>query len=68
VAGSERWATCSSPACGGVASALRLELTTSYSPAENGPEGFYARLGFRPTGGELHHGQRVAERILKADG
>jgi len=50
-----------------VASALRLELATSYSPAENGPEGFYARLGFRPTG-EFHHGQRVAERILKADG
>jgi diamine N-acetyltransferase len=42
-------------------------LTTAYSPAENGPEGFYARLGFRPTG-EFHHGQRVAERILKADG
>jgi diamine N-acetyltransferase len=38
-------------------------LTVSYHPYENGPEGFYRRLGFRPTG-ELNHGEVVAERIL----
>jgi diamine N-acetyltransferase len=42
-------------------------LTVSYSPEENGPEGFYARLGFRPTG-EFHVGQLVAERMLTTHG
>lgn len=42
-------------------------LTVSYHLHENGPEGFYERLGFRPTG-EHNQGEVVAERILTADG
>lgn len=38
-------------------------LTVSYHPYENGPAGFYQRLGFRPTG-EYNHDEVVAERIL----
>lgn len=38
-------------------------LTVAYQPRENGPEGFYGRLGFRPTG-EYHEGEAIAERIL----
>jgi diamine N-acetyltransferase len=38
-------------------------LTVSYHLHENGPEGFYNRLGFRPTG-EYNQGEIVAERIL----
>ena len=38
-------------------------LTVSYHAHENGPAGFYQRLGFRPTG-ELNHGEVVAELIL----
>jgi len=38
-------------------------LTVSYHEGENGPEGFYARLGFRPTG-EYNHDEAVAEHIL----
>ena len=38
-------------------------LTVSYHLQENGPEGFYQRLGFRPTG-EHNQGEVVAERIL----
>lgn len=38
-------------------------LTVSYHDDENGPEGFYALLGFRPTG-ERNHGEVVAERVL----
>jgi diamine N-acetyltransferase len=41
-------------------------LTVSYHLHENGPEGFYERLGFRPTG-EHNQGEVVAERILTAD-
>jgi diamine N-acetyltransferase len=41
----------------------RRRLTVSYHPGENGPEGFYQRLGFRPTG-EYNQGEVVAERIL----
>jgi diamine N-acetyltransferase len=41
-------------------------LTVSYHLHENGPQGFYARLGFRPTG-ERNQGEVVAERILTAD-
>jgi diamine N-acetyltransferase len=41
-------------------------LTVSYNLHENGPEGFYQRLGFRPTG-EHNQGEVVAERILTAD-
>jgi diamine N-acetyltransferase len=41
-------------------------LTVSYHLQENGPEGFYERLGFRPTG-EHHQGEVVAERILATD-
>ena len=41
-------------------------LTVSYHLQENGPEGFYERLGFRPTG-EHNQGEVVAERILTAD-
>ena len=40
-----------------------LRLTVSYHPGENGPEGFYERLGFRPTG-EHNQDEVVAERIL----
>jgi diamine N-acetyltransferase len=38
-------------------------LTVSYHRQENGPEGFYERLGFRPTGA-YNQGEVVAERIL----
>jgi diamine N-acetyltransferase len=38
-------------------------VTVSYHQQENGPEGFYKRLGFRPTG-EHNQGEVVAERIL----
>lgn len=38
-------------------------LVTSWSQHEHGPEGFYLRLGFRPTG-ERIDGEVVAERIL----
>jgi diamine N-acetyltransferase len=38
-------------------------LTVSYHPDENGPEGFYQRLGFRRTG-ELIQDEVVAELIL----
>ena len=38
-------------------------LTVSYHARENGPEGFYQRLGFRPTG-QHNQGEVVAERIL----
>ena len=41
-------------------------LTVSYHLQENGPEGFYERLGFRPTG-EHNQGEVVAERILTPD-
>lgn len=38
-------------------------LTVCYHPGQHGPEGFYQRLGFHPTG-EYHEGEAVAERIL----
>jgi diamine N-acetyltransferase len=38
-------------------------LTVSYHLADNGPELFYQRLGFRPTGGYIAD-ETVAERIL----
>ncbi|WP_406199136.1 GNAT family N-acetyltransferase [Kitasatospora sp. NBC_01560] len=38
-------------------------VTVSYVPGEGGPAGFYARLGFRPTG-ELSGDQEVAELDL----
>jgi diamine N-acetyltransferase len=38
-------------------------LTVCYHPYQHGPEGFYRRLGFRPTG-EYHEDEVVAERIL----
>jgi diamine N-acetyltransferase len=38
-------------------------LTVSYHPGQHGPEGFYERLGFHPTG-DYHEGEAVAERIL----
>lgn len=38
-------------------------VTVSYSPSENGPAGFYLRLGFRPTG-EYNQGEEVAELLL----
>jgi len=41
-------------------------LTVCYSPDEGGLEGFYAQLGFRPTG-EYYEGKLVAERILATD-
>jgi diamine N-acetyltransferase len=41
-------------------------LTVCYRPYQHGPEGFYRRLGFRPTG-EYHEDEVVAERILSRD-
>jgi diamine N-acetyltransferase len=38
-------------------------LTVSYHQDQNGPEGFYERLGFHPTG-EYIQDEAVAERIL----
>ncbi|MGW1023190.1 GNAT family N-acetyltransferase [Streptomyces sp. NPDC002577] len=38
-------------------------LTTTWHPGENGPEAFYLKLGFRPTG-EMSGGQRVGELQL----
>lgn len=40
-------------------------LTVSYHPYQHGPESFYRRLGFRPTG-EHNQDEVVAERILSA--
>jgi diamine N-acetyltransferase len=37
--------------------------TVLWKPGEHSPEGFYLRLGFRPTGEEFH-GQLVGERFL----
>jgi diamine N-acetyltransferase len=42
-------------------------VTVSYHPGENGPEGFYRRLGFRPTG-DINQGEVVAECLLDGDG
>jgi diamine N-acetyltransferase len=41
-------------------------LTVSYHPVQHGPEGFYRRLGFRPTG-TYNQGEVVAERLLASD-
>ncbi|MFH8477097.1 GNAT family N-acetyltransferase [Streptomyces sp. NPDC018000] len=42
-------------------------LSTTWHPGEDGPEGFYLGLGFRPTG-EMSGGQKVGELELgKAD-
>ena len=41
------------------------KLTVSYHPGEDGPEGFYQRLGFRPTG-RINQGEAVAERVVAA--
>lgn len=38
-------------------------LTVCYHPGPPGPEGFYQRLGFRPTGEDVQ-GEAVAVRIL----
>jgi diamine N-acetyltransferase len=38
-------------------------VTVSYTPGEDGPAGFYRRLGFHPTG-EFNQGEEVAELIL----
>lgn len=40
-------------------------VTVLWVPGEHGPERFYLRLGFRPTGQEFH-GQVVGERFLDA--
>jgi diamine N-acetyltransferase len=36
---------------------------TTWEPGEDGPEQFYLRLGFRPTG-EISGGQIVGVRLL----
>ena len=41
----------------------KRRLTVCYHSYEHGPEGFYRRLGFRPTG-EYNQDEVVAERIL----
>ena len=38
-----------------------VELLTSYVPIEGGPEGFYRRLGFEPTG--QHVGEEIVMRL-----
>jgi diamine N-acetyltransferase len=38
-------------------------LTVSYHPYQHGPEGFYRRLGFHPTG-EHNEDEVVAERVF----
>jgi diamine N-acetyltransferase len=38
-------------------------LTTTWHPGEDGPEGFYLKLGFQPTG-EMSGDQRVGELTL----
>jgi len=40
-------------------------LTVSYHAGPHGPEEFYRRLGFHPTG-EYNEGETVAERLLPA--
>lgn len=42
-------------------------LTVCYHAGEHGPEGFYRRLGFHPTG-EYNEGEAVAELFLLAGG
>ena len=44
----------------------KRRLTVCYHPYQHGPEGFYRRLGFRPTG-EYHQDEVMAERILSPD-
>lgn len=39
------------------------ELLTSYVPIEGGPQGFYEKLGFEPTG-EVDHGEVVMRLTL----
>jgi diamine N-acetyltransferase len=39
------------------------ELLTSHVPGEDGPAGFYARLGFVPTG-ELAHGEIILRLLV----
>lgn len=41
----------------------QTRVTTTYEPGDDGPEGFYLGLGFRPTG-ERSGGQTVALRTL----
>ena len=40
-------------------------ITVLWIPGPGGPEGFYLRCGFAPTG-QTFHGQVVGERFLKA--
>ena len=40
-------------------------LTVSYHAGQHGPEAFYQRLGFQPTG-EYNEGEAVAERLFAA--
>jgi diamine N-acetyltransferase len=40
-------------------------LTVTYHAVERGPEAFYRRLGFEPTG-EFNEGEAVAERLFAA--
>jgi diamine N-acetyltransferase len=55
-------------AVGSVAAEIRrrggTRLTTTWHPGAGGPEGFYLRLGFRPTG-ETSGGQTVGELDLR---
>jgi diamine N-acetyltransferase len=43
----------------------QYRLTVSYHAGQHGPEGFYRRLGFHPTG-EYNEGEAIAERRLSA--
>jgi diamine N-acetyltransferase len=49
--------------CGEAARRGMPRLTVSYHPGDSGPEGFYKRLGFHPTG-DYNQGEVVAERLL----
>ncbi|HEY3868179.1 MAG TPA: GNAT family N-acetyltransferase [Actinocrinis sp.] len=40
-------------------------VTVLWIPGEGGPEGFYLKLGFRPTG-EEHYGEIVGELLLES--
>ena len=44
------------------------ELLTSHVPGEGGPAGFYARLGFVPTGELDPHGEILLRRIVEGVG
>lgn len=69
IAAGEQGRGCGRFAVGSVAEEIRRRggsrLTTTWHPGADGPEGFYLKLGFRPTG-EVSGEQRVGELALDA--